>query len=141
MLTGIFRLISTPGQGVHIYLGFTGSHICPVSAVLSFLAVRPVGLSGPLLCAQNGEALTRACRVVRAALASKGVNPSRYLSHSFRIGAATAATQAGVPDHIIKMLGRWQSSAYLLYIYSDPRFSVGPLVGPHHLPIRLGPHE
>ena len=35
---------------------------------------------------------------------------------SFRIGAATTAASQGIQDSVIKMLGRWQSSAYILYI-------------------------
>ena len=35
---------------------------------------------------------------------------------SFRIGAATTAKEKGISDVHIKMLGRWQSSAYQLYI-------------------------
>ena len=35
---------------------------------------------------------------------------------SFRIGAATAAAQAGVEDSVIQLLGRWSSAAFLAYI-------------------------
>ena len=41
----------------------------------------------------------------------------RYFgSHSFRIGAATTAAAAGVPDHLTQVLGRWTSNAYMPYI-------------------------
>lgn len=36
--------------------------------------------------------------------------------HSFRIGAATSAAKAGIEDSTIHMLGRWSSSAFLVYI-------------------------
>ena len=44
-------------------------------------------------------------------LCTQGVDASKFSGHtcSFRIGAVTA----GIPDHMIKMLGRWESSAYM----------------------------
>lgn len=47
-------------------------------------------------------------------LSYANIKESRYSEHSFCIGAATTAAVAGVPD-MIKMMGRWESSAYLLY--------------------------
>ena len=41
---------------------------------------------------------------------------SRNASHSFRIGAATAAGSAGLPTWLIKTLGRWSSDCYERYI-------------------------
>ena len=49
-------------------------------------------------------------------LGSSGVEASKYSGHSFRIGAATTAASAGIEDSLIKTLGRWESTAYLLYI-------------------------
>ena len=46
----------------------------------------------------------------------QGVSKAIFSSHSFRIGAATVAARNGIPDHQIQALGRWTSSAYLLYI-------------------------
>ena len=53
---------------------------------------------------------------VRQALEQAGVHPAGYSGHSFRIGAATTAAQAGLDDSTIKMLGRWESAAYQRYI-------------------------
>ena len=36
--------------------------------------------------------------------------------HSFRIGAVTTAVVKGMEDCIIKILGRWESLAYLQYV-------------------------
>ncbi len=106
------------GKGVYNYLGATGSTICPVAAILSFLMVRPTHLLGPLLRFPDGSILTRTVLVasVRKALAASGIDSSRYSGHSFRIGAVTTAALVGLPDHTITMLGRWESSAYQLYV-------------------------
>ena len=37
----------------------------------------------------------------------------KYSGHSFRIGAATTAAAKGIEDCIIKILGWWESLAYL----------------------------
>ena len=50
---------------------------------------------------------------IRRALSDAGIG---YSGHSFRIGAATTAALAGIEDSTIKMLGRWESSAYQRYL-------------------------
>ena len=73
---------------------------------------------GPLFKFADGKPLTRERFVVkvREALVEAGINSAPYSGHSFRIGAATTAAQKGVEDATIKMLGRWKSSVYQLYI-------------------------
>ena len=56
---------------------------------------------------------------LQAILLSAGL-PGDFSSHSFRIGAATSAARAGVPDHLIQVLGRWKSDAYKQYIRTPP---------------------
>ena len=133
------------GRGVHIYLGRTASVICPVAAILSFMTIRPSHLTGPLLRFLDGSTLTRTFLIstVKRALATASIDPTRYSGHSFRIGAATSAALAGMPDHTIKMLGRWESSAYALYVWTPaeelasvsarllaPRPSTTPTISP-----------
>ena len=67
----------------------------------------------------NGAYLTRDLfvREVRKALIAAGIDQSKYSGHSFRIGAATTAAAAGIADSTIKMLGRWESAAYQLYVW------------------------
>ena len=115
------------GRGVELFLGKTGALICPVSAVLKFLEVCSKE-NGPLLILKDGRPLSRdlLVRRVRCALNAAGIDQSRYSGHSFRIGAATSAAAAGVPAHIIKMLGRWSSEAYLLYVRT-PRESLASI--------------
>ena len=66
----------------------------------------------------DGKPLTRSRFVseVKEALAKAGVDSSCYSGHSFRSGAATTAAKRGIGETTIKMLGRWQSNAYQVYI-------------------------
>ena len=104
-------------KGVDLFLGRTGSDICPVAALLGYLACRG-SRPGPLFIFADGRLLTRKRFVdlVRAALASAGVDQQNYCGHSFRIGAATTAAAKGIEDSVIKSLGRWESIAYLQYV-------------------------
>ena len=106
------------GTGVSLYMGTTGCNLCPVAVVLSYLAARP-STPGPLFFHQDGRALSHP-GLVRAVRTSAGVDTSRYSGHSFRIGAATTAAQAGLQDSLIQTLGRWRSSAFLSYVRTPP---------------------
>ncbi len=113
-------------KGVDIFLGRTGTDLCPVTALLNYLCIR--GSShGPLFVFADGKLLSRSRFVdwLRKGLRKAGIDPTIYCSHSFRIGAATTAAKKGVEDCIIKTLGRWESSAYLQYV----RLSRDQLVG------------
>ena len=104
-------------KGVNIFVGRTGTDLCPVAALLDYLSVR--GSSpGPLFTFADGRLLTRQRFVerVREGLSKTGIDQSKYCGHSFRIGAATTAAARGVEDCIIKILGRWESLAYQQYV-------------------------
>ena len=103
--------------GVDVYLGHTGDPICPVAALLTYMAARGNG-TGPLFKFASGKPLTRDSFVsrVKEALHAAGVDPTPYSGHSFRSGAATTAASKGIGDATIKMMGRWKSSAYQLYV-------------------------
>ena len=113
-------------KGVDIVIGRTDTDICPVGALLAYLAQRGVA-PGPLFVFENGSSLSRTALVdhVRAALRSQGISAERYLGHSFRIRAATAAAAVGIEDSTIRSLGRWKSDAYTRYIRMDPRDIAG----------------
>ena len=95
-----------------------------MTAILNYLAVHPAG-EGPLLIFQDETPLSRErfVKEVKLALQVAHINHRGYSGHSFRIGAATSAAAAGVSTYIIKMLGRWNSEAYQLYIRT-PRESL-----------------
>ncbi|XP_019858872.1 PREDICTED: uncharacterized protein LOC109587091 [Amphimedon queenslandica] len=110
------------GKGAMVFLGKTGDELCPVAALLMYLAKRPGPRTGPLLIREDGQPLSRDQFVhfLKEALGRCGIDSGRYSGHSFRIGAATSAAQAGVPDHLIKAMGHWNSEAYQVYIQSPP---------------------
>jgi len=103
-------------QGVTLYIGATGTDLCPMTAVVYMMArgTEP----GPLFTQVDGRYLTRDYFVtaVRKALTEEGFTAKHYAGHSFRIGAATTAVQQGLQDSLIKTLSRWQSIAYTRYI-------------------------
>ena len=41
------------------------------------------------------------------------MHPHNFNTHSFQIGAATSAKQAGISDSHINALGRWRSNIYV----------------------------
>ena len=108
-------------RGYKIVLGHTNNCLCPVSALLSYLALRG-NSPGPLFHWQNKTPLSKPKFVdhVRQALLSANLPAHLYAGHSFRIGAATTAAAAGIEDSTIQTLGRWKSSSYLLYIRLNP---------------------
>lgn len=137
VLTILLRKSKTDqfGQGSQIHLGRTGDVLCPVSATLAYLAVRPNN-PGPLFVFENGSPLSR-CQLVnnlRTALREAGVDATHFAGHSFRIGAATSAARAGINDSTIKTLGRWKSEAFHSYIRqrSDELASASALLSRTH---------
>ena len=98
-------------------MGKTDGPICPVAAVLACRAIRG-GQTGPFFKFQDDKPLTKAIftQKIRQALQELGLPCKDFAEHSFRIGAATAAAKAGIEDSTIRMMGRWNSSAFLAYI-------------------------
>ena len=104
-------------QGVQIYLGKTEADVCPVAGILAYLTIRGA-LLGPLFILVSRQALTRErfAGLLSKTLLAAGIADKGYNTHSFHIGAATTAKEAGISDVHIKMLGRWKSDAYQLYV-------------------------
>ena len=113
-------------RGITTYIGATGEGLCPVAALLGYMVLRG-NRDGPMFLFANGDHLTRDRFVtqLRRALTTAGVDCRLYAGHSFRIGAATTASMCGIQDSLIKTLGRWESSAYTVYIRTSPSTLVG----------------
>ena len=108
-------------RGVKVFIGSTNDDLCPVLALLKYLEFRGSKKSS-LFQWHNGTPLShsRFVKEVKSALVCSGVAAANYSGHSFRIGAAITAAAAGIEDSTIQTLGRWKSSAYLVYIRIPP---------------------
>ena len=93
------------------------SQVCPINALERFLDVRPVS-SGPLFIHMDKSPPTRFRfqSVLTSTLAQAGYPAERFKTHSFRIGTATTAAMCGFNSDSIKVLGRWRSNAFRVYI-------------------------
>ena len=99
--------------------------LCVVTALCEYKAVAPQRFGSgsealkPLFRWANGQMLKRV--QVQAALqkAAKavGLPPERFLSHSLRIGGASAMFQATGEIELVKRTGRWSSSAVQRYLH------------------------
>ena len=114
-------------HGVDIFLCRTDAALCPVAAILAYCAIR-LAIVRPFFVFRDGSPLTRDRLVaaVRSALSHAGVDTAHYSGHSFRVGTATTAAHVGLSQATIKMLGRWESSAYERYIRT-PRESLAAI--------------
>ena len=104
-------------ESVYLFLGKTDKVICPIKGILPYLAIRG-STPGPFFVMENKKPLTRQrfYSSLAGILEQTGLSHKNYNIHGFRIGAATTARQAGIPDAQIQMLGRWQSNTYKQYI-------------------------
>ena len=104
------------GQEVDIYMGKTGCPLCPVAGVTAYMVQRGTG-EGPFFQSfRTPLTKVRFTDQIRAILRDVGLPYKHLAGHRFRIGAATAAANAGLKDSTICTLGRWNSNAFLLYI-------------------------
>ena len=100
-------------HGCTIRLSPTNSHICPTTAITSYINMHPTN-TGPLFTYSDGTYLTR--RRLNTILRTVFRTHNHISSHSFRIGAATTAAAAGYPQWLIQQLGRWNSDCFRTYI-------------------------
>jgi len=76
-------------------------------------------LSYPLFVTEDGKPMTSkfAQRILKDLLKRAGFDESLWqFGLSLRRGGATTLAASGVPDRVIRAMGRWKSGAYRLYI-------------------------
>ena len=106
-------------QGCTLTIAKSTSPICSVMAMKDYILQAQPPASRPLfMFSKSGLWLTRSrlTKELRSILQQCGYQSNNFYSHSFRIGAATSAAAAGIPAWLIKVLGRWSSDCYELYI-------------------------
>jgi len=83
------------GKGVDVLIGKTGGLLCPVTAILQYMAIRG-SKEGIFFQFQDGHPLTKSLFTskVREVIKATGLPEQNFAGHSFRIGAATAAATA-----------------------------------------------
>ena len=115
-------------KGVDIFLGMTGDNICPVKGILPYLAMRD-NHKVLLFVFQDGRSLTRQrfSSALDGLLKQFQINTHCYNTHSFRIGAATTARQANIPDSLIRC---WEDGR----VMSTSPTSEHPLKSLHNYP-------
>lgn len=104
------------GRGVDVFLGHTGTEVCPIVEVLNYISIRGPA-PGAFFIFRNHAPLTKATFVARIREAL-GRDPQAYAGYSFQTGAATTAANASLEDSVIQSLGRWNSNAFLRYIHT-----------------------
>ena len=91
---------------------------CPYNSLLLYMnASKHVSADSSLLYLPgNPFVLAKFNALLKTAAGLAGWDPTSYSSHSLRAGAATSAANSGVPPYMIKLLGRWKSDAYQVYV-------------------------
>lgn len=72
----------------------------------------------PFISSYTGEELLyeKLLEAIKSIAKHFGLDPARFGTHSSRIGGASALSAAGIEDSVIKIMGRWQSLAFLRYV-------------------------
>ena len=128
MLTAAFTLaffgflriseFTTPSKAFYLPRLHSNTDICPYRAMDQYLVKHKHHHDSPLFTFANHQPLSRrSCLYyLRYYLRKAHYHAKMFNTHSFRIGAASSAAQAGLSPKTIKHLGRWRSSAYRRYI-------------------------
>ena len=109
-------------QGFRAPYFASGHSVCPFTAVITLWRNRTPRSQrtpdAPIFVLEDGKQPTRAWVVqrLRSVAEQLGLPRDSLSGHSFRKGGATSLAAAGVPDSVIKTMGRWQSTAYQLYV-------------------------
>jgi integrase len=108
----------TNPHGFVATIGCSAARVCAPCLAYRFFAQYPIHFSQPVFRFSSGKLLSY--KILNATLkklvARLGWDPTKFSTHSFRAGSATAAASAGLAEAEIMKLGRWRSSVYSTYV-------------------------
>jgi len=110
-------------RGDEVIIARSGKATCPVAYLESFLRrtgtplQEPRFVFRPICKSKLGERLRESGSIsytcmwenFKKKVSKLGYNPTDFGLHSMRVGGATKAANAGVPDRLFKRHGRWKS--------------------------------
>lgn len=101
----VIPVVATPGP------------ICPVVHLNTYLFWRGWG-PGPIFRSRGRPFITasQVGHTLNRALTLSGFDPSKFGTHSFRIGRCTELARQGASDMQIRFLGRFHSNAFVKYV-------------------------
>ena len=106
-------------HGVSVYIGCSGSTICAYCNMVEYFKSLVVQhKSNPLFQVMNGTALSKSYLInaTKLLISMLGLNPDLFGGHSYRCGSASTASLNGMNESEIKLLDRWESSVYRIYL-------------------------
>ena len=105
--------------GVKIFIGCSGHKVCAYCSTKKYIAsIKSSSKHSPLFVHHGCKPLRRSYFIdaVRALLTLQHYDANNFSGHSFRAGSATMASFKSFKDWEIKLLGRWQSEVYNIYL-------------------------
>jgi len=111
----------TKQRGVDVVVDKGARHAL-ADLIIRHPSLSTLSADSPLLSDTEGtKPMTRRDTVpeLRDQLIQAGVHVPSELGLSFRAGGATRLGDMGIPDHLIKVRGRWTSDCYQRYIRTD----------------------
>ena len=114
------------GEGAVVVLPATWGVLCAVRALWELYCGQGSIMATRAAFVYRGQGRKKYCAltyadvtaVTKAVGVSVGIDPARVATHSYRAGGASTYVAAGVPEHIIRQMGRWRSDAWLGYVRS-----------------------
>lgn len=107
------------GKSHELLIGAGGEYIDAVAEMQNLLRVDPAGAAAPLFRDPKTNrplSYEYVLGITRQLAIAIGENPDQYGTHSFRIAGATALFNAGASDTVVRMMGRWSSDIYRVYL-------------------------